>query len=577
MNTLQERIQLTFKEYRPQVFLTVFLLAVVGTLASLIIYPFHDTGRAENLFAKSSFYFFNGLFVTWIYCLHQWRNTVFSNISGYTKACALFFCLLLTLIVWFGVEHSFKVLSDEANLMAISQSFTFEKTAYNHTMGRWYYDNFWPISNQLDKRPILFPYLLQFLHVIFGYSIANVYILNSLFLFLFLYVVFTLVFPIGGFLGGIAGMFFVLAQPILSITAISGGFDLFACLLQISVAYMVLQLCKKENPTLRPLIWYTLVLLVHARYENLIAFPIVIGTLWFFKKFSFSDLKKNPYLYSLSLIFLIPRIWQFMVPQNYENPPGVPVLGWSNFVKHFPTFASDFFNMNFDLPYATILNVGGVAIALTWALVFLKKRTSLLPKNYFPFAIIIFTFACSELCITLSHHFGVFNHPTQARLFLVFMVTLSLSPFLLHGILGYFPKKAALLVAASLFLVYFPIAQENRFVNKLTIIRKTRWAYSFFDNLKDKNILIIVDRPGVYTIRPTGAVDFNWANSNIQTIRDDLKRRLYNDVYVLEDVPYGRERSQLSDKFELQTVFERQNTPQMQVRISKVISTEPKL
>lgn len=574
MKSIVASVRLHIEESKANILLSLFLLLILAATASLLIYPIGDTYRAETLFAKSSYYFFNGLLLAWIYCLYHWRKTVFSNISLHSKAAALCICFLLTLIVWFGVEHSFKVLSDEANLMAISQSLTFEKTAYNHTMGRWYYDNFWPLANQIDKRPILFPYVLQFLHVVLGYAIENVYLLNSIFLFLFLYLVFLMVYPVGGFLGGIAGMLFVLAQPILPITAISGGFDLFSCLLQFWAAYLVLQLCVKENPTLRPLIWYTLVLLVHARYENVIAFPIVIGTLWYFGKFPFSELKKHPYLYSLSILFVIPRVWQFMMPQNYENPVGVPVIGWSNFVKHFPIFVKHFMSMKFELPYATLLNVGGLLIALVWALFFFRKKTSL-TTQYFPFVVVLLGFSLSELAITLSHHFGVFDHPTQARLFLVFLMALSLAPFLLKDILGYFPSRAAVMAGFFFFLLYFPIAQENRFVNKLTIIRKTRWAYTYFNQAKDKNFLIIVDRPGIYTIRPMGAVDFTWANSNLLTIREDLKRHLYDDVYIVEDVRFGREESGMSRNFELQTVFERQNTPEVQVRISKVVGLEP--
>lgn len=548
----------------------VFVLMVLSAIAFAVIYPFKDYKIAENFFAKSSFYFFNGLLVTWIYCFIQWRQSVYSTLPASSQAVALLSCFLLTLIVWFGVEHTFKVLSDESNLMAISQSLTFDKTAYNHTMGRWYYDNFWPIANQIDKRPILFPYLLQLVHVIHGYSIENVFFLNSVFLFLFLYLVFILIYPIAGTLGGLAGLFFVLAQPILSITAISGGFDLFACLLQFWVAFLVLQICIRENTKVRLLLWYSLILLVHARYENIVALPIVMGVLFVFGKFPLSEFKKHPYLYPLSLVFVIPRIWQFMMPQNYENPSGTPVIGYSNFIKHLPIFAENFVNFKFELPYATILNVAGTIIALVWLAFFIRNKKEILSSKYFPFALVLLGFAFSELTITLSHHFGVFEHPTQARLFLVFVVTLSLSPFLIYSFYKKFPGIYLLLAAVSLFLCYFPIAQENRFVNKLTIIRKTRWAYQFFDNLDKKNILVITDRPGIYTIRPMGAVDFNWAQMNVKMIQDDLERHLYDDAYVVEDVEYGKKRSQLSDHFELQTLFERQNTPEVYVRISKV-------
>ena len=216
----------------------------------------------------------------------------------------------------------------------------------------------------------------------------------------------------------------------------------------------------------------------------------------------------------------------------------------------------------------------GALIVLAWFAVFLyrlfRRQTPLLETRYYPFALVLLAFSSSELAITLSHHFGVFDHPTQARLFLLFVVTLSLAPFLLKGLLGRLPKIWLLLASASMFALYFPIAQENRFVNKLTIIRKTHWSYAFFDELKNKNILIIADRPGIYTIRPAGAVDFAWAKSNANMIREDVSRHLYDDVYVVEDVAYNTHKSELDGTFKLQTVFERQNTPDLFVRISKI-------
>jgi hypothetical protein len=310
---------------------------------------------------------------------------------------------------------------------------------------------------------------------------------------------------------------------------------------------------------------------VHARYENMLAFPIVLISLALFGKFTYSELKKHPYLYSFSLLFLIPRIWQLMTPQNFENPVGVPVLGLSNFLKHLPIFLRNLINFEFELPYATILNVLALGIALLWSVFFLWKRTAWVSKQYFPFVLVILGFAFSELTITLSHHFGVFDHPTQARLFLLFIVTLSLSPFLLYWVMGRLPSKTLLLGSVCFFLLYFPIAQENRFVNKLTIIRKTRWTYDFFDKLDNRNILIIADRPGIYTIRQTGAVDFNWALANQKIIRDDLTRHLYDAVYVVEDIEYKKNTSQLDAIFKQVTLFERQNTPELYVRISKVV------
>ena len=564
-----------FLERHMDKFPLLFTLLIIGLSAFLLAYPYYNKAVLEPWFAKSAYYFISALIIIWASCFYQWAELLERGIPKTTHLLALLFAFLIAFIVWSGVEHTFKVLADEANLMSISQSLTFEKTAYNHTSGRWYYNNFWPLVSVIDKRPILFPYIVQIFHVLFGYSITNALIANCFLLFLMLYVVFLLVYPVGGILGGFAGMLLLAAQPIVCITAVSGGFDTLSCLLQFWVSYLVYRICTRKDEHIYLLLWYSLMLLLHVRYENMLAFPMVMLLLIIFKKFPLSELKKNSYFYAFSILFVVPRIWLLMSNQNYENPAGVPVIGWVNFVKYAPIFAKDFFSLHYDLPYATILNVTSLFIGLVWVILFLVKREKLLPVKYFPFALVVLFFSTSELAITLSHHFGLFNHPTQARLFLIFIGFMSLVPFLLKDILGFFPSKFALLAGANFFLIYFPIAQENRFVNKLTIIRKTDWTYAFLDSLKEKHPMVITDRPGIYSIRQMGAVDFETAKKNSKMIGEDLKNRLYSEIYVVEDVKIDNPKSQLEGYFKMETVFERQNTGNEIVRISKVLEVSP--
>lgn len=554
----------------------IFICVVVSAFLGFILYPFlgaNDSSLAQLLFAKGSYYFLIAMVLTWAYTLQAWYQENPKVMSKEVKMGAIFFALILALIVWIGVEKSFKVLSDEANLIAVSQSLSLDKTAYNHTMGRWYYDNFWPISFEVDKRPLLYPFLVSIFHGIFGYSITNAFICNTVVLFLLLLTVFHLVYPIAGFVGGIAGMLLVVAQPIICITAVSGGFDLLACLLQVWILFLVLELCRKENTWLRPLIWLSLILLCNTRYEKVLAIPIVFGWLVIFKKLKFKDLKEHRFLYAFSFLLFMPRIWQLMVPQNYENPKGVPVIGWVNFQKHFPIFIKALFNFNYELPYATILNIAALLIVVLWCVWFFKKGGFQKFKSSAPFIMITATFVAAELGISLGHHFGVFDHPTQSRLFVLFMTLLSLSPFLLRWILGFSPSKQLLFAGIGFFMFYFPIAEENRYVNKLTLIRKTHWVYDFLSTVKDKDILVISDRPGIYTIAPVGSVDFKWAVANHETIRTEVKRHLYQAVYVVEDINYSRpNESQVKRVFpNIETILERQNSAEEFVRIGKVV------
>jgi hypothetical protein len=119
------------------------------------------------------------------------------------------------------------------------------------------------------------------------------------------------------------------------------------------------------------------------------------------------------------------------------------------------------------------------------------------------------------------------------------------------------------------------VATQGRFTNALTIIRETEDLYAFLDQVNDQKILIIVDRPGQYTVANTGAVGFGFANANKDGIISDLNRGLYNSIYVFQKFSYETGKplpdQALDPKFVLEPVKELQITASDFIRISKVV------
>lgn len=569
MQDLEEKLKAwNFPVYKAS---HLYFYICFGCFFSFLLCPLLGIVEARNLFVHLSYYFLFALVLCFFYCAYQVRSSARPLMSGKEHGLALFLCFFLAAFVWLHIGHYFKVLSDEAVQMGVSYSFFSEKTAFFPNMGQWFYDSYWPVEKLIDKRPLLFPFLLHFVHILLGYSIENVFFFNAFLLFLLLYTVFLMLYPLAGFLGSLGGVFLLLAQPILSINAISGGYDLLACFLQFYIVYLVLQLCQKDRPYLKVLIWYALLALMHVRYENFIALPIVFLLLNAFGKFPFSEFKRHPYLYAMSLLFVLPRLWHFMFPHDYENPKGVPVIGWMNFKKHLPLFLEHFFApLKEMVPYATVLNTSGFFIALFWVVFFMRKRFEFFHKKYLPLALVMCFFAFSQLVITLSHHFGVYHHPTQARLFLTFVSFLSLTPFLLKSFMQV-PSKLFLLAGLSFFAMYFPVAQGERYSKQLLLIRRTKWTYDFYEHLQSKNILIITERPGNYTIRLYGAVSKEWALENASRIRNDLHHKRVDQVFIEELVASENEASNLDEHFEMKTAFIRQNAIDQYVRISEVL------
>jgi hypothetical protein len=57
------------------------------------------------------------------------------------------------------VPPGFRVLADEANLVAVSKNLFFDKTANFAVTGKWYFENYWNLNQATDRRPALFPFL----------------------------------------------------------------------------------------------------------------------------------------------------------------------------------------------------------------------------------------------------------------------------------------------------------------------------------------------------------------------------------------------------------------------------------
>ncbi|MBI2603442.1 MAG: glycosyltransferase family 39 protein [Deltaproteobacteria bacterium] len=529
------------------------------------------TDFARHLFVDGSYYFMGALVIVWGYVFFQWlRNQSFT--WNRRVGWGLLAVIALSMVVWFGVERGFKVLADESNHLAISRSLTFDKKAINVTQGQFFYDNFRPITSEIPKRPLLFPFLLSVVHSFLGYDIANAFALNGIILFLLLGLVF---FWIGrtrwGVWGGVAAALLVAAQPIVGLNAASAGYDLLACLLLIWSLFLVFKLCEKRDSQTIALLWVSLILLSNVRPESGMFFPLILGLSFFFRLIRWSDLKERVLFFVGSFVFFLPRLWQLMLPHDYENPQNVAVIGLGNFLRNIPDLGKGLFHFGFLLPYATLLNLAALLVlAMFLVKTLLVRKESISP--YRPFGWIAAASVLSGLFVYVGHHFGHFYHPTQTRFFLVFVLSLSLMPFLLHHIFDRVRPLWVFVAGLSFFAIYFPVAREQRHVNSLTLIRKTRAVYEFFDGIKEKDVLVITDRPGIYTIRNMGSVNFTWAQEHRDMIRENLNRKLYQAVFVVEDIPYNTGISLLGSVFPMETIREFQNSPQTLVRIAKVLA-----
>src|SRR5574337_701141 len=341
---------------------SLFMIASATVMCAVILVR---QDLFKELFSYGAYYLVFALFLVWLFALFQYvqqhnsnfQNTIWAHKNG------IIVSVLITSIIFTSVKPMFRVLSDETNLVAVSKSMVYEKRTDNVTMGKWYYDNFYPLNREIEKRPLMFPFFLNIIHTFIGYRPENVFILNFFVLLALLYMIYLAVKDISSEMWAIVAVIFVASQPIVSQCATSGGFDLFATVFLLMCLLILYTFLNQPSAATFQLLWVSLLMLTNTRYEGILPFLIIMGFLAALNYVKSEYFKGgSAIIYSLTPLLILPVVWQrFLVQKSVENPPDVPAFSWGHFINNNLSFLKSLVDFRFYLPYATLVNILGLA------------------------------------------------------------------------------------------------------------------------------------------------------------------------------------------------------------------------
>lgn len=180
-------------------------------------------------------------------------------------------------------KAGFKIIFDELILSTTAQMMHSDKLAGMPQMGNDLQGSYILLDSILDKRPLVFPFILSAVHDLIGYRYWNVFILNGILSFVLLYLVYTFTRTISGRKAAILALVLLVNLPLLSIFANSGHFEVLNLVgLTATLFWGYVYIRKPSNETLVPLV-LTLTILSQIRYENtlyLLPFGILILAGW---------------------------------------------------------------------------------------------------------------------------------------------------------------------------------------------------------------------------------------------------------------------------------------------------------
>jgi hypothetical protein len=555
----------------------VYVVNLFALLVFIVLLTWSLICRDEmpRLFANVSYYIILILVAIWgVQAVLLGKVTGFSSVrllKLYWPGILIAFGL--TCAVFLSVKVGFKTLSDETNMLSVSRSMSANKTVMNCTMGKFYYGNLNCINEEIEKRPLVFPFLVNILHTLTGFRYQNAFALNFLIMFIFLAGIYIASRKLLDVSSAIAAMFLILSYPVFTIYGTSAGFDLFNSVFFILLMAAVYYFIRSPSSESFAFLFASLLVFANIRYESIVflfLLPVLV-----LPKIKWQYFAEYSYLFSFTPLLLLPYIWQrILTAHSLQNPKDVAVFSFSAFAKNIQTFFSSITPFRETLPYAGILTAAGIII-FAYLLAAILAKKILFDRNQRYFAIVLFISVIVSSALYFSHFFGIYTHPSSARFFITLSIIFALSPIALRIIRpGFVSGQVLLLLSVLCFSFYHPVAVEGRFINALTLNRKTEHCLDFLSKLNDRNILIIDSRPGQCVAIGYGAVDFNYADKSKDTINLELKRHLYSRLIVFQDISYENSKptmdTVLNSDYKTNTLYEIQTTATEFLRISEV-------
>jgi hypothetical protein len=532
----------------------------------------------ETLFVHGAYYCLFILVLSWI-AVQLIRVPAYPAWWAYIQEhrIGILIAGVLAALAIFAVEPALRILADETNLLGTSKNLFFSQKASFSLSGKWYYDNFWELSSVIDRRPALFPFLVNLQHSVLGYSYRNPFHLNALFYPIFLFAAYRLGHVLAGRTYAIAATLLVSAHPIFLMTVRSGGFDFLATAFSLFILTSFYDHLRAPSAGRLAVLWMNLCMFVEIRYESgLFVFP-VLGMLGLFRLIRWEYLRPYRVIYALTPVYFLPRIWQAVLRGNVpEQDPGTITFSLGNFLgnvwDYFRVIRSPF---NLQQPHSALIIGLGVLGCIVWIqgrwkLMTTKPRSSVELR----FATMVLVWMVCQFIILFSYVWGRPQHPASARLILPVDVFFSYAAaWMLYQALQKVRSLIPILVCCALFFMSIPAAAEGRFLNQLTLIRQASAQWKFFERLGEKRILIITDRPGLFTVMNYGTMDFPAAKSG-HPLLHELSRRLFVDLYVIQEIDLTTHKPKPAFEIWPETpkvaLYEFQNDANTVIRISKI-------
>ena len=493
---------------------TILWVASALILALLGLGPSEEI--TEILFTQCTYFIILILFICWVLRLvseyaRQWQK-------GFRLHWpALLLSLVLVGLIFLISPPKFKTLTDETNLIGVSMMMHENKTAAKPIEG--IYTDFAPPSflTHVDKRPVLFPFLVSLIHSLFGYSPYNGFILNFIIGCALLFIMYLSVSRVLTRSYGLLSILLFASAPIFVVYVTSSGFEVLNAFFLVFGFLLLIDVHERQDSvTTTELLLLTLLLLAQCRYESLIillVFLVILAPLLQRQKY----FRQMTFLSCLMPLFLLPIIWQRIL---YINIPEINKIEYNLYHKLNSPFSIKTLIQNIDDNIYVMLGIDpnwGFSIILSALAIsglymvfknLILKKDIILQKPVFTAGLASFGVL---LCIISAFYWGKFTIPADSRLALVFLPFIVwMGIYCIYQICshtGMPPATSLALLCVFHLMFYWPYGAVQRVSNAMALPYVYRSTLAYLNENYDNrsNTMILTEHPNMYIIHKYSA------------------------------------------------------------------------
>lgn len=578
----------------PGGFKRLVLLILVSILAVLVGGYSIKGEWAVTLFQFGAYWFTSAGVALWVYAGWQLVKTWDWNggrILGRGDWPWLGTALVITfLAVFIHQEPGLKIVNDEPSQLATAKALFEQREAaifyraYDTGQGQE------PTHAVVDKRPILYAWLVAQAHALTGYREANGFWVTRILAMFTTVALYVLGRRMAGRAGGAILALLLLLPPMQAHLANAGGFEmmnlLFIVLLGLGIYWYFDRPCEQTESWLA----LTFVLLAGLRYESVVfAFPVVLAVLVGWRR---GHAPRLGWMTLVAPLLLIPRLWLQEVfargdswqLQSKPEAAGEP-FAWRFFYDNVGHSLSYAFSFDWTSTNSVVLSGLGLGCAGFWVMLLSRKCRSRAAVPLSDWAPYVLWFGLSlHLGLMLVYFWGQFDDPLTQRLALPVHLWLAMAVVGVFATLNWRERwqvQAVALLALLFFVLTVPQLRANRFYEINHTSRAQNKVRQWMVDHPDPSRLVI-NHVAMATWLSGGnaVVSIQAVRKMPERIRYQWGRGTFSEVLVLMRESYDPRTAEwapipeddLGPDFDYEEVWNMWCTPIYRFRLARVIA-----